>query len=220
MRLLKTLACSLVFAALVGCPALPPQPSAADQQLQARQLIDSINSATSTAAAVAGNLRDSVAAAKAIATAATQPIVVTPATPTTPAVTLPAPAPVVQAADAIGKAADKADRALEIGQQAIGGLQATNAALKSALDQSSTREQAFQAQLQAVNETLKTVADTVHATAPGTKADDSARMVQAIGSIVTGLAVGLAGIFAGQKTAHAAITQPGTTPTPPPAPPS
>jgi hypothetical protein len=108
------------------------------------------------------------------------------------------------AVEPIAKGADKAEAALAVAQQAIGAFQ-------QALAQSNTREDGLRTLVGAVNETLKAVADKTHEVAPGTKADDGARTAQVIGGIVSGLVMGIAGIFAGKSIAHTAITTPGTT---------
>jgi hypothetical protein len=125
--------------------------SLAEQQARARELADSVTAAR----AALLDARAGLAEVKMQAQAATQPIVIAPATATQPAVTVPAPAEVVKAAEQVIKGADKGTAALEKIDAPAAALEKQVTDLRDNLAKATTEQEARDARITATLQTLQ-----------------------------------------------------------------
>jgi hypothetical protein len=202
--------------AMGGCAGLPAMPTVAQQRAQARTIADTLAAANQGVA----DLKAQVAQIKTQAAAATQPVVIAPATVSaggviTPATTLPAPEAAVKAAETITKGAEAAETQLSKAEALLAAYQANANQYQQQLASSQTQQQQLQAALQAL---AKTTSDTAHIVAPQYAGTIDAYI--AIGSLLSGMIIGLAGVIKGHQTAAVAMQTPGTTFAPGPATPA
>lgn len=194
MKLRTCLVAAIVLICFLftGC-GLPAMPSIEQQTADAHQLVDSVNSAKSALQ----ELHTGLDQVKAAAAAATQPVVISPATPTQPAQTMPAPPAVVAAANEIIKGADKVQANIEASSK-IADTLATS--VTSAIQSMQEQNKTFLDKMVALTAAGQ---NATHAIAPGTPADQYSGIAFAV---VSGLALLLQ-----HRTANAAIVTPGTT---------